>query len=105
MRRRVSKKRKREHQSLNPIEKRNKPLKIRLLEYARSKDNLSKSTDLLQEMVLQSQKQATIHYFFGSEDKTVTLREKTNVCRVLYIVAVLKMRKKMYVEYYTSLLF
>lgn len=79
MRRRVSKKRKREHQSLNPIEKRNKPLKIRLLEYARSKANLSKSTNLLQEMVLQSQKQATIHYFFGSKDKTVTLKEK-NKC-------------------------
>ena len=43
----------------------------KLLEYARSKGNeklslvLSKSTDLLQEMVLQNEKKAIIHDFFG----------------------------------------
>ena len=43
----------------------------KLLEYARSRGNeklslvLSKSTDLLQKMVLQNQKQATIHDFYG----------------------------------------
>lgn len=43
----------------------------KFLEYSRSKGNerhslvLSKSTNLLQEIVLQNQKQATIHVFFG----------------------------------------
>ena len=43
----------------------------KLREYSRSKGNerlslvLSKSTDLLQEMVLQNRKRATIHVFFG----------------------------------------
>ena len=43
----------------------------KLLEYAWSKGNeklslvLSKSTDLLQEMVLQNEKKAIIHDFFG----------------------------------------
>ena len=43
----------------------------KLLEYARSRGNeklllvLSKSTDLLQKMVLQNQKQASIHDFYG----------------------------------------
>ena len=43
----------------------------KFLEYSRSKGNerhslvLSKSTNLLQEIVLQNQKQAKIHVFFG----------------------------------------
>ena len=51
---------------------------------------LSKSTDLLQEMVLQKQRQATIHDFLGNNVKTQLGHLK---------------KCKIYVEYYTSLLF
>lgn len=62
--RRVSKKRKRDHQKINSMKKRYKPPE-KLLEYARSKGNeklslvLSKSTDLLQEMVQSSKPEAS----------------------------------------------
>ena len=60
----VSKKRKRDHQKINSMEKRYKPPE-KLLEYARSKGNeklslvLSKSTNLLQEMVQSSKPEAS----------------------------------------------
>lgn len=55
---------------INPIEKLNKTAE-KLIEYVRCKGNeklslvLSKSTDLLREMILQDQRQATFHDFFS----------------------------------------